>query len=166
VRDMEVGTWLVSFFCGTYPCVCNTLGREAVFMSISKPLQSLEQQRANIANQIAVLGDLRCGSITSTTGRCGKSTCHCHQPNDPGHGPNLRLTYKVDGKTATESLPDQAAARKAEREIAEFRKLQALHKEFVEVNAQICQLRPPEPDTLSSQEKKRPKRSRGRSRAK
>ena len=84
-------------------------------MSISKPLQSLEQQRANIANQIADLGDLRCGSITSTTGRCGKPSCHCHQPNDPGHGPNLRLTYKVEGKTATESLPDQAAMRKAVR---------------------------------------------------
>ncbi len=135
-------------------------------MSISKSLEPLEQQRTNIANQIAALGDLRCGSITSTTGRCGKPTCHCHQPNDPGHGPNLRLTYKVDGKTSTESLPDQAATRKAEREIAEFRKLQALHKEFVEVNAQICQLRPPEPDALSPQEEKRPKRSSRKSRAK
>ena len=135
-------------------------------MSISNSLESLEQRRTSIANQIAVLGDLRCGSITSTTGRCGKSTCHCHQPNDPGHGPNLRLTYKVAGKTATESLPDQAATRKAEREIAEFRKLQTLHKEFVEVSAQICQLRPPQPDTLSPQEKKPPKRSVRKSRAK
>src|ERR1035437_245973 len=140
-------------FCDTNPCVCNTRGLEATFMSISKSLESLEQQRANIANQIAVLGDLRCGSITSTTGRCGKPTCHCHQPNDPGHGPNLRLTYKLAGKTTTKSLPDQAATRKAEREIAEFRKLQALHKEFVEVNAQICQLRSPEPDALSRRKK-------------
>jgi hypothetical protein len=135
-------------------------------MSTSKSLESLEQQRASIANRIAALGDLRCGSITSTTGRCGKPTCHCHQPNDPGHGPNLRLTYKVHGKTATESLPDQAATRKAEREITEFRKLEGLHREFVEVNAQICQMRPAEPGTLSPQEKKRQKRSNGRSRAK
>lgn len=40
------------------------------------------------------------------------------------------------------------ATRKAEREIAEFRQLQALHKEFVEVNAQVCQVRPPGPETL------------------
>jgi hypothetical protein len=51
--------------------------------------------------------------------------------------PEPRLTYKVNGKTVTESLPSQAATRKAEREIAEFRKLQALHQEFVEVNTQI-----------------------------
>jgi hypothetical protein len=135
-------------------------------MTIPKSLESLEQQRANIANQIAALGDLRCGSITSTTGRCGKPNCHCHQPKDPGHGPNPRLTYKVDGKTVTESLPDQAAIRKAEKEISAFRKLQSLHKEFVDVNAQICRMRPSEPDTILPEEKKRPKRSIRKSRTK
>lgn len=117
-------------------------------------LDSLLQQRVQISHQIAALGDLRAGSITSTSGRCGKPTCHCHQPNDPGHGPNPRLTYKVQGKTVTQSLPSPAAIHKAEREIAEFRNLQALHKEFVDVNAQICQLRPTEPEALPEQEKK------------
>jgi len=133
---------------------------------IPKSLETLEHQRINISNQIAALGDLRGGSITSTTGRCGKPNCHCHQPNDRGHGPNFRLTYKVNGKTVTQSLPDQAASRKAEKEIAEFRKLQSLHKEFVEVNARICQLRPAEMDSVSAEEKKRPKRSKRKSRAK
>jgi hypothetical protein len=135
-------------------------------MSISKSLESLEQQRASIANQIAALRDLRSGSVSYTSGRCGKASCHCHQPKDPGHGPNLRLTYKLKGKTVTESLPDPAAIRKAEREIAEFRKLQSLHQEFIKVNAQICQLRPPEADALLSQEKKRSKQSVRKSRAK
>lgn len=135
-------------------------------MTIPKSLESLEQQRANITDQIAALGDLRCGSITSTTGRCGKPSCHCHQPKDPGHGPNLRLTYKINGKTVTESLPDQSATGKAEREIAEFRKLQGLHRDLIEVNAQICQMRPSQPDVLSPEEKKRRKPSAGRSRAK
>ena len=135
-------------------------------MTIPKSPESLEQQRTNIANQIASLGDLRCGSITSTSGRCGKPNCHCHKPKDPGHGPNLRLTYKVEGKTVTESLPDQSATRKAEREIAEFRKLQGLHRELIEVNARICRMRPSEPDVLSSEEKKRPKPSGRKSHAK
>jgi hypothetical protein len=128
-------------------------------------LDSLEQQRAFIAAEIAALGDLRCGSITATRGRCGTPSCHCHQPGDPGHGPNPRLTYKLHGKTVTESLPDQAAVRKAETEIAEFRKLGQLHKRFVAVNAEICRLRPVE-QTLTPQEKKRPKRLAGKRRAK
>ena len=124
-----------------------------------KSLESLTQRRVQLTDQIAALGDLRCGSITSTTGRCGKPNCHCHQPNQPGHGPNLRLTYKVQGKTVTESLPNLAAVRKAEREIDEFRKYQALHKEFLEINAQVCQVRPAQPDPLSEQGKKRSRRS-------
>jgi hypothetical protein len=135
-------------------------------MMLPKSLEALDQRRTQITDQIATLGDLRCGSITSTTGRCGKPNCHCHQPNQPAHGPNLRLTYKVRGKTVTESLPNPAAVRKAEREIGEARKYQALHKEFLEVNTQICQLRPSEPDTLSQQEKKRSKRSSKKSLAK
>jgi len=135
-------------------------------MVMLKSLEALEQKRANIAGQIAALGDLRCGSITSTTGRCGKPNCHCHQPNDSGHGPNLRLTYKVNGKTVTESLSDLTALRKAEREIAEFRKLQSLHKAFVDVNGNICQMRPAEPATPSLQEKQRPTRSSKKLRAK
>ncbi len=154
-----------SYFCGVNPCVYTTLGQEATFMMMPKSLESLAQRRVQITDQIAALSDLRCGSFTSTTGRCGKPNCHCHQPKDPGHGPNLRLTYKVDGKSVTESLPDQAAIRKAEREIAEFRKWQALQREFVEVNARICQIRPPEPDTLLPEEKKLLKRSARKSRA-
>lgn len=128
-------------------------------------LESLEQQRASIASQIASLGDMRCGSITPTGGRCGKTYCHCHRPGDPGHGPRLRLTYKLRGKSVTESLPDPAAVRKAETEIAEFRKFDDLRKQFLAINAEICRLRPVE-ENLTPQEKKLPKRPAGKRRAK
>jgi Family of unknown function (DUF6788) len=126
----------------------------------------LEQRRQAIAQQIADLGDLRPGSITNTSGRCGKPDCRCHQPGQPGHGPNLRLTYKVDGKSVSESLSTPAAIHKAEREVAEFRSFQQLSREFVETNVEICRLRPPEDAPQSEQEKKRPKPSARKSRAK
>jgi len=90
--------------------------------------------------------------------RCGKPNCHCARTDDPGHGPNLRLTYKSGGKTVTEALPTPAAVRKTEQEIAEFRSYQKLGHELVEGSEQICRLRPVE-ETLTPEEKKRPKRS-------
>jgi hypothetical protein len=129
-------------------------------------LADFEQRRQAIAQQVAQLGDLRAGSITSTSGRCGKPGCRCHQPGQPVHGPNLRLTYKVDGKTVSESLPTPAAIHKAEREVAEFRKFRQLTREFVETNAEICQLRPIEDEPQTDQEKKRQGRSARKSRAK
>src|ERR1700691_5296848 len=91
-------------------------------------------------------------------GRCGTPNCHCHKPDDPGHGPNYRLTYKVEGKTVTESFPNPAAQRKAEREVAGFRTYQELSRTLIDTNEKICRARPVE-DTLTPQEKKRRKRS-------
>ena len=129
-------------------------------------IAELEQRRSAITQQISQLGDFRPGSITNTTGRCGKPNCHCHQPGHAGHGPNSRLTHKLNGKTVTESLPTPAAIRKAQREIASFRKFQQLSQQLVEVNGQICRLRPVEEPARTSQEKKRPKRSIRKSRMK
>ena len=129
-------------------------------------LADLERRRTVLAQQISQLGDLRPGSITGTSGRCGKPSCRCHQPGQPAHGPNLRLTYKVEGKTASEALSNLAALRKAEREVAEFRKFQQLSQAFVEMNARICRQRPVEEEAPTAQEKKRGKQSSKRSRTK
>jgi len=112
-------------------------------------LQDLEARRANLAKQIAGLGDLRSGSISDTSGRCGKPNCRCHQPGNPVHGPNPRLTYKDRGKTVTESLPTPIAQKKAEREIAEFRHFEQLIRAFIEINARICRARSAEAEPAS-----------------
>jgi hypothetical protein len=132
---------------------------------MSDSLQQLEKRRSEVLAEIAALGDFRRGSISTTGGRCGTPGCHCHKPDDPGHGPNLRLTCKVGGKTVTESLPSPAAQRKAEQEIARFRRFQELSGTLIETNEDICRARPLS-DTLSTQEKKRPKRSGRKSSAK
>jgi hypothetical protein len=132
---------------------------------LPQSLTDLEHQRSQLGIQLARLGDLRAGSVTAIVRRCGKPTCHCAQPDDPGHGPTLRLTYKVRGKTISEALPTPSAVRKAEQEIAEFRKYQEVSRAFVEVNEKICHLRPVE-DTPAPQEKKRRMRSGRKSRTK
>ena len=133
---------------------------------MAESLPQLESRRTDLLRTLANLKDMRPGSVVGAVFRCGKSSCHCARPEDPGHGPNLRLTYKWHGKTVTEALPTPAAVRKAEREIAEFRDYQRLGKELVEVNEKICRLRPVEEQALSEQEKKRRKPSGRKSRAK
>jgi hypothetical protein len=121
-------------------------------------LSVLETQRAQIQLQISRLGDMRSGSITSTGGRCGNPGCHCHKRDDPGHGPFYRLTRKVNGKSVTETFSSATALRKAQQEVEEFHRFRQLSHDLLEVNEKICGLRPVE-DTLTAQEKKRPKRS-------
>ena len=128
-------------------------------------LAALEQQRSSLLTRILELGDFRSGSITAINGRCGKPNCHCHQPNQPGHGPSFRLTRKRNGKTVSESFSSAAELRKARREVDAFHRFRQLSQELLEVNEKICRARPVA-SALSPQEKKRQKPSSRKSRAK
>lgn len=128
-------------------------------------LLHLEAQRTDLFRQLATLGDFRRGSITPTSGKCGKPSCHCAKRDDPGHGPNFRLTRKVQGKTITETFDSPAVLRKAQQEVAAFHRFQELCGEIVEISEKICALRPVG-ETLTPEEKKRHRPSRRRSRGK
>src|SRR5580693_8445034 len=129
---------------------------------MSDPELQLEKQRAELLKRIGSVGDLRRGSITATSGKCGKPTCHCAKPGSAGHGPNFRLTWRVQGKTVTETFASLAALRKAQREVEEFHHFQDLCEQVVEVSEQLCAVRPIE-SSLTPQEKKRRKRFNGKS---
>lgn len=132
---------------------------------MSESLAVLEQQRSAILGRILNLGDFRSGSIGAITGRCGKPDCRCHKPGQPGHGPNYRLTRKVKGKTISETFATPSELRKAQREVEAFHQFRELSRELLEVNEKICRARPVE-ESLTEQEKKRPKRSSARRRGK
>jgi hypothetical protein len=127
---------------------------------MSESLPILERKRAEVLEKIAALGDLRPGSLTTTQGKCGKPECCCKAPGHPGHGPHWRITYKVEGRTRSEGLYEDAAIKKAEREIEEFRRFQQLSREFVELSTSICRARPLE--AQEPEEKKRHMRSKRR----
>jgi hypothetical protein len=120
-------------------------------------LSKLESDRSKLLEEFLRLGDLRPGCITTVVRRCGKPTCHCAKPNDPGHDSQLRLTRRVAGKTVTETFPNPVALRNAQQEVAEFHRFQRLSENLVSLNERICSLRPVEPQRggWTEQEKKR-----------
>ena len=108
-------------------------------------LPTLESERSKLLETFLRWGDIRPGSITAVTRRCGKRSCHCAKPNDPGHDPQFRLTRRVAGKTVTETFPNPTALRKAQQEVAEFHRFQKLSQDLIAVNEKICRRRPVEP---------------------
>lgn len=123
-------------------------------------LVDLEQQRSAILQQMLRLPDFRSGSITATRGTCGKPSCRCHQPNQPGHGPNYRLTRKVKGKTVSETFASSAELLKAQREVETYHRFRQLAQELLEINEKICRARPLEQELTRSKKKRRKSSSR------
>lgn len=103
-------------------------------------VEALLERRQSIQSRLASLGDLRPGSLVGRYRKCGKPTCHCAQPGDPGHGPSWSLTHAVAGKTVTRVISPAAVAQ-TEAQIEEYRRFRALSKELVEVSEAICDAR-------------------------
>lgn len=118
-------------------------------------LPELLDSRSRLLQELSQLRDFQPGSISCVRRRCGKPSCRCAQPNDPGHGPHQQLTQKIAGKTVTHTLSSLSAVRKAENEIAEFRHFQALAQRLIEVNQKICWLRRAEEKSLPHKKKRK-----------
>src|SRR5712691_5196789 len=119
-------------------------------------LAELEAARTKLQQQLFSLGDFRPGTVSAAPRRCGKPTCHCAQPESEGH-PQFRLLRKVKGKSVAESFPSPAGFRQAAEQVAEFHRFQDWIAQMTDLNAQICRLRPAEPDAAgwTEAEKKR-----------
>ncbi|MDA8144605.1 MAG: hypothetical protein M0Z27_00895 [Thermaerobacter sp.] len=113
---------------------------------MSKDLEQLEIKRAEIFNSMAKVGDFRRGSIAVTFRRCGKPNCACANPKHPGHGPRYLLMTKVDGKSKARELHPGPELGKVQQELANHRQFNLLVRNLVEVNEEICDLRPIPPE--------------------
>ena len=105
-------------------------------------LESLESRRKDLHRSLEVLGDFRRGTISVNFRKCGKRNCACAQDDHPGHGPQYLWNASVKGKTKARNLPLGPELEKVEKEVGRYREFDRLCEELVEINEQICQLRP------------------------
>lgn len=111
---------------------------------MSQDLAALEEQRSRLYQQLASLGDFRRGSVSTNYRRCGKSNCVCCKPKHPGHGPQYLWTTKVGGKSRGRNIHPGSELEKVQQEIGNHQKFRELVQQIVEVNEQICEMRPVE----------------------
>lgn len=104
------------------------------------PLDQLETRRDTLLNEIRALGDMRRGTLLERYLPCGKPGCHCARPGSKGHGPKFSLTYKVQGKTKTEYIPEDQV-KQVREQLANHQRFVALCRELVEINEELCRLR-------------------------
>jgi len=133
---------------------------------MTKPLGELESQRAALLHELAQTGDMRRGSINEVYRRCGKDNCACVDPAHPGHGPFFAYTVKVAGKTKTLQLRPGALLSKIEREVAEYKHFRATSERVIEVNEQICNVRPGAAPAAQEKKRRLPRVSSAKSRPK
>jgi len=105
-------------------------------------LERLEAKREALYHQIRTLDDFRPGTISVRYRKCGKKNCVCYSKEHPGHGPQYLWTATRKGKSVAQNLRLGPELDKARREIATHQQFRRLSQEALDVNEQICRLRP------------------------
>jgi hypothetical protein len=73
--------------------------------------EDFEAQRRRIMNEIAQIGFVLPGSVTSRSSRCGNPRCRCHDEPPNLHGPYQTWTRAIDAKTVTRNLSSEQVER-------------------------------------------------------
>ena len=122
-----------------------------------KELSKLEEKRAGILEEMGKLGPLRRGSLAKRFRPCGKPNCHCKKPGARGHGPTYSLTFKENGKSRMETLPEHRVE-EVRSQLANRKQFEVLCKQFLSVNEELCRLSRKERDREEPVSKKNSKR--------
>jgi len=106
-------------------------------------LEDLQQQRAQLYDELAASGDFRRGSVSENYRRCGKPNCVCAQPDHPGHGPRYLWTRTVAGRGTKGRQLVAEEVNKVRTELANYHRFAAVSEQIVAVSEAICEARPP-----------------------
>ena len=98
----------------------------------------LRQRKYDLLRRFPIPDDLLPGSLSLSHLRCGKPSCHCAKPRDPGH-PIWTLTFMVNGKKHTQHIPSDWVEQIRQR-VTAGRELQEAIREILAANAQLLVL--------------------------
>lgn len=98
----------------------------------------LKSEREQLLNELADSRPFRFGSLTTRYRRCGKLGCVCQNKDHPGHGPQIMLTYKEEGKTRSHNLTSPKAVEIVRQQLDARKSFQQWLQKWEVLNKKIC----------------------------
>jgi hypothetical protein len=108
-------------------------------MTISRE-KLLLRQIERVKGQLAALGDLRPGSLSTQYNVCGTPGCRCKATPPEKHGPYYQVSFTRKGKSSSKFVrkEDLAAVR---RELKNYEVMKTLMDRWIEMATELSNLR-------------------------
>jgi hypothetical protein len=108
-------------------------------MTISRE-KLLLRQIEKVKGQLAALGDLRPGSLSTQYNVCGTPGCRCKATPPEKHGPYYQVSFTRKGKSSSKFVrkEDLAAVR---RELKNYEVMKALVDRWIDLATELSNLR-------------------------
>ncbi len=94
-----------------------------------------------IKGEIAMLGEMRPGTLTEQYNVCGQENCRCKDKKNPQrHGPYYQLSYTRKGRSTSEFVKADAVAG-VRGQLADYKRFMELKDEWVGISIALAKLR-------------------------
>jgi len=98
----------------------------------------LRQRKFELLRHYPIPEDLLPGSLSLSHLRCGKPSCHCRKPTDPGH-PVWSLTFMARGHKHVQHIPKEMVE-EVQARVRAGREFQDAVREVLTANAELLVL--------------------------
>jgi len=96
-------------------------------------IQKMEKRIEEIKGKLALIGEMRPGSLNEPLTVCGRSNCRCKHPKRPKkHGPYYQLSYVHKGKSTTQYIQKELVGA-VRSQLANYKQFKALTTEWVDI---------------------------------
>lgn len=96
-------------------------------------IKKLEKRVEEIKARLALVGEMRPGSINKQLTVCGNSSCRCADPKRPRkHGPYYQLSYVHQGKSTTQFIQKELVGA-VRIQLANYKNFKALTTAWVDI---------------------------------
>lgn len=103
-------------------------------MQVKKMGKRIDQIKA----ELALIGDMRPGSLNEQLTVCGRSNCRCMDPKKPKkHGPYYQLSYVHRGKSTSQFIQKELVGAVMEQ-LENYKTFKALTAEWVDLTLAIA----------------------------
>lgn len=101
---------------------------------------SIERKIEKIKRDLAALGDLRPGSLSTQYNVCGTAGCRCKASPPVKHGPYYQISFTRKGKSSTKFVKkkDLPAIRK---QMKNYTRMKLLMDQWIELATELSNLR-------------------------
>lgn len=100
----------------------------------------LERQIAKVKRDLAALGDLRPGSLSTQYNVCGNPNCRCKATPPQKHGPYYQVSFTRKGKGSSKFVrkEDLPAVRK---QLKNYERMKLLMDQWIDLATELSNLR-------------------------
>jgi len=93
-----------------------------------------------IKKKIALLGEIRPGTLTEQYNVCGNPNCRCkNEKNAKKHGPYYQLSYTRYGKSTSEFVK-RGNVNKVKKQVGDYKLFMKLKDEWIDLSIEIAKM--------------------------